>query len=102
MTPEEQLDRLIDQWEWSARLGPVESSDQEARLAAAEALMQHLEALVVPPAFAARLEARVCARPRSLAPQQSKVIPFPRSQAQHGRRQRKVGRRSRHPRGMRP
>lgn len=96
MTPEEQLDRLTEQWKRDAALGPVESSERETRLAAALALMQRLQELAVPPAFAVCLEARMLARARSLAAQRSKVILFPRAHAQSGRRQRTRGRLSHH------
>ena len=85
MTPEERLDGLIERWESGVSPGRVESLEVEACLAAAAALMQ-LQALVVPPAFAARLEARVRAHARNLAAPQRKVIAFPRTRRQSGRR----------------
>lgn len=68
MTPAEQLDRLIEQWERGAAPGPVASDEIAARLAAAEVLAR-LQTIAVPPGFAARLEARIRGRARSLAGQ---------------------------------
>src|SRR5690348_14628576 len=102
MTPEEQCDRLAEHRERRARLRLVEGSEREAALAAAEILMQHLQALVVPPAFATQLEARVRARARNLAPQPGKVIRFPGVQARRGSHQRTDGKRAPSPRKMRP
>jgi hypothetical protein len=88
MTFEEQFDRLIERWKSDAQLWPVERSEREDRLAAAEALMHQLQALVVPPAFAAHLEARLHSQARRLASSQGKVLAFPRSRAQSRRHQR--------------
>lgn len=79
MTPEEQLDRLIERWERGVPLGPVANEELQARLAAAEMLAQ-LQAIEVPPAFAARLEARLRARARRLAQQNGQEIAVPRPQ----------------------
>ena len=69
MTPEEQLDRLIERRELGVLPGPGGSDELVACLAAAEVLMR-LPARAEPPGFADRLEARVRARVRSLAVQQ--------------------------------
>ena len=71
MTPEEQLDHLIERWEHSALPEPGDGDELAARLAAAEAL-KHLQGVAEPPGFAARLEARVRARARSLTAQQGR------------------------------
>lgn len=86
MTPEEQLDALIERWERGVPLGPITSTQIEARLAAASALAQ-LQAIAVPPAFAARLEGQVRAHARSLA-QQGRMFAAPVSEAPRERRQR--------------
>lgn len=79
MTPEEQLDRLIERWERGVPLGQVANEELQARLAAARTLAQ-LQAIEVPPAFAARLEARLRARARRLALQNGWELAVPRPQ----------------------
>src|SRR5690348_12288232 len=79
MTPEEQLDRLIEQGHQGTRLGPVPTDEVAARLAAAEALAR-LQAIEIPPAFARRLEARIRTRARDLAQQRGWEIAVPRPQ----------------------
>ena len=93
VTPEEQLDCLIERWERGFLLRPVAGDEIETCLAVAEAIMQ-LQVMAVSSAFAARLEARMCAYARSLAAQPHKVIAFPRSQPQIRMRQRKENKRS--------
>ncbi len=88
LTPEEQLDCLIERWERGSWLRPVASDEIEACLATAEAIIQ-LQAIAVSSAFAARLEALMRARARSLAAQQNKLLAFPYSQPQIRMRQRK-------------
>ena len=73
MAPAEQLDRLIKGWEPGALPGLVDSDELTACLAAAEALMW-LQAIAEPRGFAARLEARVRARVRSLTVQQARGL----------------------------
>ena len=94
MALEEQLENLIARWEHDARLWLVESGELEARLAAAEALIQG-QRIAVPPAFAARLEVRLRARARSLVAQPGKALPFPSSPAQRRRRERSDTKRQR-------
>lgn len=81
ITPEEQLDRLIERWECGSWLRPVASDEIEVCLAAAETIMQ-LQAIAVSSAFAVRLEILMRAYAWSLAEEQNKVIAFPCSQTQ--------------------
>jgi hypothetical protein len=77
MTPEEQLDQLIERWEQGAWLGPVANAEIETRLTAAKTVAA-LHEIDVPPAFAARLEARLRARARHLAQRNGHEIAVPR------------------------
>lgn len=74
MTLEEHLDGLIERWERGIPLGPIPNTQIEARLAAA-AVLAHLQAIAMPPAFDARLEGRIRARVRSLARQRGRGDP---------------------------
>ncbi len=92
MTPEEQLDRLIEQGEPNAVPGSAASDEITARFVAAQALVR-LQEVEVPPEFAARLEARLRARVRSLAPQDGWEIAVPRPPEHRRLHRRPLGRR---------
>jgi uncharacterized membrane protein YgcG len=81
MTPEEQLDRLIEVHKRNGALRPVGDDELLARLDAADALAA-LRRVEVPDAFAARLEARVRQRARSLSQPDQRLTFVPRSASQ--------------------
>lgn len=80
MTPEEQLDHLIEAPKYNGSRRPTGSDDLAARLRAAETLSS-LNQIDVPEAFAARLEARVRQRARSLNPPENRLAFVPRDPA---------------------
>lgn len=82
MTPEEQLDRLIEAPGYNGSRRPGSNDEIAARLHAADALAS-LNQVEVPEAFAARLEGQVRQRARSLNQQDHPLTFVPRAPEHH-------------------